>query len=173
MEEQIINKVAKSPLITIDLEDYFEKGDKAVYDIADQLFQGLILREKDFRQHIKEHDWSLYAGKHVAITCSADAIVPTWAYMLVTTCLRPIAREIVFGDSEELDKYLLHKNITNISGPDYQDAKIVIKGCGDLNLSAFAYVEITKILQPFCTSIMYGEPCSTVPVYKRKKLQKK
>ena len=170
MEEQIVNRVAKSSLISLDLEDYYDRSEKVVYDIADQLFQGLILREKDFRQHIKEHDWEVYAGKNVAIICSADAIVPTWAYMLVTVSLKPYAKEIIFGTEQELDKYLISKNIASaIHGPSYEDSKVVIKGCGDLNLSAYAYVEVVKILQPYCKSIMYGEPCSIVPVYKKKK----
>ena len=172
MEEAIVNRVAKSTLVTIDLEDYYPQGEKAVYDIADQLFQGLILREKDFREHIKTHDWSQYQGQYVAVYCSADAIVPTWAYMLLTSRLVPYAKDIVFGDLENLNKQLLLKNINEINADDYVDAKIVIKGCGDLNISAFAYVEITKLLQPSSKSIMYGEPCSMVPVYKQKRLGK-
>lgn len=169
MEEQIVNRVLNSKLTTIDLEEYYQRNDKVVYDIADQLFQGLILREKDFRLHVKEYDWSQFRDKYVAITCSADAIVPTWAYMLVAVNLQPFAKDLVFGTFEELDKYLIQKNIVKIKGEDFEDAKIVIKGCGDLNLSAFAYVEVVKILQPYASSIMYGEPCSTVPVYKKKK----
>lgn len=169
MEEQIINRVVNSKLTTIDLEEYFENDNKVVYDIADQLFQGLILREKDFRQHIKENDWSQFEGKYVAITCSADAIIPTWAYMLVAVNLKPYAKDLVFGNIADLDKYLIQKNIEGINGEEYDNAKVVIKGCGDLNLSAFAYVEVVKKLQPYCSSIMYGEPCSTVPVYKKKK----
>lgn len=168
MEEQIVNRVLNSKLITIDLEEYYEKDDKVVYDITDELFQGLILREKEFRQHIKENDWSRYEGKYVAITCSADAIVPTWAYMILAVNMRPYAKEIVFGNIEELDKYLIQKNIAQIDGKTFENTKVVIKGCGDLNLSAFAYVEVVKLLQPYCSSIMYGEPCSTVPVYKKK-----
>lgn len=171
MEETIVNRVAKSSLITIDLEDYFPQEEKVVYDIADQLFQGLILREKDFRDHVKTHDWSQYQGKYVAVYCSADAIVPTWAYMLLASHLVPYALDIVFGDLEELKKQLILKNLSQIEVKNYEDAKIVIKGCGDLNIGAFAYVEITKMLRPLCSSVMYGEPCSMVPVYKKKRLK--
>ncbi len=169
MENTIVNKVSASKLVTIDLEDFYDRTEKVVYDIADQLFQGLILREKDFRAHIKNHNWNQYRGKNVAITCTAEAIVPTWAYMLVTVNLRPVAKEIVFGTLEELDKELLTRQLKKINGEDYQDSKVVIKGCGDLNIGPFAYVALTNILQPFCSSMMYGEPCSTVPVYKKKK----
>ncbi|MEL7145649.1 MAG: DUF2480 family protein [Bacteroidota bacterium] len=169
MEQAIVNRVANSSLVTIDLEDYYPHGEKIIYDIADQLFQGLILREKDFRDHIKTHDWSQYKDKYVAVYCSADAIVPTWAYMLLTSKLVPDAKDIVFGDLEELNRQLTLKKIRQINAEDYQDAKIVIKGCGDLNIGAYAYLEITKILQPYSKSIMYGEPCSMVPVYKKKR----
>lgn len=172
MEEVIVNRVANSSLVTIDLEEYYPQGEKVVYDIAEQLFQGLILREKDFREHIKTHDWSQYQDKYVAVYCSADAIVPTWAYMLLTSKLVPYAKDIIFGDLENLNKQLLLQNINQINVEDFVDAKIVIKGCGDLNISAFAYVEITKLLQPRSKSIMYGEPCSMVPVYKKKRLGK-
>jgi len=167
--EEIVNKVAKSKLITIDIEDYYNHAEKATYDLADQLFQGLILREKDFRDHVKNHDWEAYEGKNVAITCSADAIVPTWAYMLVSASLSPYAKEMYFGNEEDLDKQLLLANINKINVEEYKDAKIVVKGCGELNIGPYAYVELTKMLQPYCSSIMFGEPCSTVPVYKKRR----
>lgn len=171
MEEQIVNRVANSKLVSLDLEDFFVRDNKMTYDIADQLYKGLILREKDFRQHVKENDWSQYEGKFVAITCTADAIVPTWAYMLVAANITPYASELIFGTAEELDRFLIAQKLRQIDPAKFQDAKVVIKGCGDLDLSAYAYVEAVKILQPVCTSIMYGEPCSTVPVYKKKKPQ--
>ena len=168
MEEAIVNRVANSSLVTIDLEDYYPKGERVVYDIADQLFQGLILREKDFRDHIKTHDWGQYQDQYVAVHCSVDA----WAFMLLASKLAPYAAEVVFGDVKELNKQLILKSIRKIDPSDYEDAKVVIKGCGDLNIGAFAYVEITNLLMPVCKSIMYGEPCSMVPVYKKKRLGK-
>ena len=166
---EIINRVANSPLVTINLEDYYDSAEKVVYDIKDNLFQELILKEMDFRKFVKENDWSVYEGKHVAITCSVDAIVPTWAYMLLTTKLSTHAKSVIFGSLEELEMILFKEAIANIEAEELQDKPVVIKGCGDLPIPTSAYVELTKKLQPFAKSIMYGEPCSTVPIYKKKK----
>ncbi len=169
MENEISNKVAQSGLVTIDLEEYYPAGERFLFDIKDLLFQGLILREKDFREYIKNEDWTKYKDKYVALTCSADAIVPTWAYMLLATQLEPVAKRVVFGDLETLEAILYNEVLSKIDPSDYKDARIVIKGCGNLPVPKAAYVQITSILRPVAKSIMYGEPCSTVPLYKQPK----
>jgi hypothetical protein len=138
-----------------------------VYDIKENLFQGLMLREKDFREFIKAHDWSAYAGKNVAIICSADAIVPTWAYMLLATKLTPYVHLLVFGDLSALEDALFRDALEKVDWTAFQEERVVVKGCGDLPVPVSAYVEITRRLQPIAKSIMYGEPCSTVPLYKK------
>jgi hypothetical protein len=167
MKEEIVNKVAQSGLITIDLETLYPKGERVLFDIKGLLFQELILKEKDFREFIKNEDWSKYKDKYVALICSADAIVPTWAYMLLATHLEPYAKKVVFGDLETLETILYNEIFSKLNIDDYKDARIVIKGCGDLPVPKAAYVEITRLLRPVAKSIMYGEPCSTVPLYKR------
>lgn len=167
MAEEIVNKVAASGLITIDLEEYYPAGDRVAYDIADNLWQGLALKEKDFRAFVKEHDWTQYTGKHVAIFCSADAIVPTWAYMLLASVLQPHAASVVFGSLETLETVLFERALESIKPADFQDARVVIKGCGNLPVPSSAYVALTEKLRPVVRSIMYGEPCSTVPIWKR------
>ena len=169
MENDILNKVAQSGLVTIDLEEYYPAGERFLFDIKDLLFQGLILREKDFREYIKNEDWTKYKDKYVALICSADAIVPTWAYMLLATQLEPVAKRVVFGDLETLEAILYNEVLSKIDPNDYKDARIVIKGCGNLPVPKAAYVQITSILRPVAKSIMYGEPCSTVPLYKQPK----
>lgn len=168
MEEIIVNKVAQSGLITLNLEDYYHKGERVVFDIKDCLFQGLMLREKDFREFVASYDWSQYKDKNVAIVCSADAIVPTWAYMLLANRIQPYANMLVFGNLNELETALYLQALSKIDPVQYQNQRIVIKGCGDLPVPTSAYVELTRILTPHVKSIMYGEPCSTVPIYKRK-----
>ncbi|MEO0331211.1 MAG: DUF2480 family protein [Bacteroidota bacterium] len=168
-DTEIINRVANSPLITFDLEDYYPQGEQVVYDIKDNLFREMILREKDFRTFVKEHDWSQYQGKYVALTCSVDAVVPTWAYMLLAIKLEPYARRVIFGSLETLESILFQEALSRVDLIEFQDAKVVIKGCGNLPVPDFAYVEITRLLRPYVSSIMYGEPCSTVPLYKRPK----
>jgi hypothetical protein len=168
MAEEIINKVAQSGLITVDLEEYYQPGERVLLDIKDKLFQGMILREKDFRDFIKNEDWEKYRDKYVAVTCSADAIVPTWAYMLLSVQLEPVAKKIVFGDLETLETILYHEKLKELDLEKFRDARIVIKGCGNLPVPKSAYVELTRLLRPVAKSIMYGEPCSTVPLYKRK-----
>ena len=166
MSEEIINKVASSGLITIDLEEFYPKGERVLFDLKPLLFHELILKEKDFREFIKEHDWANYKDKMVAITCTADAIVPTWAFMLVSIALEPYAKKIIFGNLETLEAILFNEVLKSINYSDYQDKRIVIKGCGNLPVSTNAYVELVRGLKPFAKSIMYGEPCSTVPLYK-------
>ncbi len=149
IQENIVNKVAQSGLISLDLADFYPVGERLVYDIKINLFHGLILREKDFREFVKGHDWANYQGKHIAITCTADATV-------------------LFGSSETLETYLFLKAAENIDLEKYRDQRVVIKGCGDILVPTSAYVDLTTKLSKVAKSIMYGEPCSTVPIYKRK-----
>lgn len=167
MEKEIINKVAQSGLITIDLETFYPPGERILFDIKNLLFQELILKEKDFREFIKNEDWSKYKDKYVALICSADAIVPIWAYMLLATQLEPFAKKVVFGDLETLETIVYNEIFSKLNINDYKDARVIIKGCGHLPVPKAAYVELTRLLRPVAKSIMYGEPCSTVPLYKR------
>ncbi|MCB9252575.1 MAG: DUF2480 family protein [Flavobacteriales bacterium] len=169
--EPIVNKVAQSGLITFNLENYFDPAKTAVFDLKDCLFMGLILREKDFREFIKSHDWSQYQGMNVAITCSADAIIPTWAYMLVASKLEGIAGFFLFGNEENLQQALYQNALSTINIEDYRDKKVIIKGCSNKPVPTYAYIEISRLLLPVVSSLMYGEPCSTVPVYKKKSLK--
>lgn len=169
METEIVNRVAGSGLVSLDLEAYYNPGERIVYDLKDNLFMGLMLREKEFRAFLKEHDWSRYAGKNVAITCTEDAIVPTWAYMLLTLQLRPYAQTVVFGTLADLDEKLYFDAIAAINPEDYRDARVVVKGCSKVPVPTAAYVELTRVLQPVVQSLLFGEPCSTVPLYKRPK----
>ncbi|MBM3438011.1 MAG: DUF2480 family protein [Bacteroidetes bacterium] len=168
MDEVFVNKVANSGLITLNLEDHFPVGERKFIDIKEVLFMGMVLKEKDFRDWVKNHDWLAYQNAFVAIGCSADAIVPTWAYMLIASKLSGIAREIVFGDLQALEAVLWRNALQTLDVESFRDQKMVIKGCGDLPVTAAAYAEITRLLTPLAKSIMYGEPCSTVPVYKAK-----
>jgi hypothetical protein len=165
--EPIVNRVASSGLITLNLEDYYHKGDREVWDMAEWLFQGLILKEKDFRMGLKEVDWNSYAGKNMAVTCSGDAIIPTWAYMLVVQYLAPVCNKVVIGSMETLEYALFRDALTALDPEDFRDARVVVKGCGDLPVPDSAYGELTSMLVPVVTSLMFGEPCSTVPVYKK------
>ncbi|MFT3826100.1 MAG: DUF2480 family protein [Chitinophagaceae bacterium] len=168
MSDEIINKVAASGLITLNLEDYYPRQEIAVFDLKPHLFRELILKEKDFRAALQQTDWLQYEGKTVAVTCTADAIIPMWAYMLVAVYLEPVAADIIFGDEATARKQIFLKNIDAIDAGEYTDKRLVIKGCGDLPVGEYAYMEITKKLRPVAKSIMYGEPCSTVPIYKKK-----
>lgn len=169
MEQEIINRVASSPLVTLDLEEFYVEGERVLIDIRAQLFQELILREKDFRNFIKTHDWSQYKSKFVAITCTADAIIPNWAYMLITSVLQPHTDRIVFGSLEDLEANIFSEQLRQLDWSKFKDAKVVIKGCSKVNVPASVYVEATRLLMPWASSIMFGEPCSTVPVYKKPK----
>jgi hypothetical protein len=168
--EEILNKVANSGLVTIDLGELYPPGDRVLLDIKDQLFQGLILREKDFREFIKTHDWSQYKDKYVALTCSVDAIIPDWTWMLLASALEPFAKKIIFGTTEVLETVLFEEVLSKFDIEPYRDARVVIKGCGDKPVPKTAYIELTRKLRPVVKSIMYGEPCSTVPVYKQPKI---
>ncbi|WP_439504788.1 DUF2480 family protein [Sediminibacterium sp.] len=166
--EPIINKVAESGIISLDLETFFSKDKIMVFDLKDYLFMGLILKEKDFRAALLTTDWEKYRDCFVAVTCSADAIIPMWANMLVTVYLSPITKGVFFGTEETLKEKLLLDALDSIKGIDYSDQRVVVKGCGEVPVPASAYVKITSILRPYAKSIMYGEPCSTVPLYKKK-----
>lgn len=168
IQDNFVNRVAQSGLISFDLAEFYPTGDRVLYDIKDNLFHGLMLREKDFREFIKTHDWTQYQHKHVAITCSSDAIVPTWAYMLLGNKMAPYATSIVFGNLEVLETVLFGQALANLDIEKYRDERVVIKGCGDIPVPVSAYVELTAKLSNVAKSIMYGEPCSTVPIYKRK-----
>ncbi len=166
--EPLVNRVAKSGLITIDLERYYPKEETAVFDLKDYLFKGLVLREKDFREVVKNHDWSQYRNKVLLVHCSTDAIIPVWAYMLVATAAAPFAIEVFQGTQEEYLKLAFSKKLETINVEEFADKRIVIKGCSNKPVPPSAYAELSRKLQPVVRSIMYGEPCSTVPIFKKK-----
>lgn len=168
MQETIVNKVAESGLLTLDLEIFYPKGEIVVFDLKDYLFMGLILKEKDFRAALLAQDWEIFRDKYVAVTCTADAIIPMWAYMLVSSYLQPLAKDVVAGDEKTLINTLFVKKLAALNAEEYADKRVVVKGCGDLPIPETAYLEVTNKLRPFAKSIMYGEPCSTVPVFKKK-----
>lgn len=167
-KDEIINRVTASSLITFDLEEYYQEGDRVLLDIKDQLYEGLIVKEKEFREFIKNHNWSHYQNKFVAITCSADAIIPTWVYMLVTIALKPFAKAVEFGTLEQLEEKLFDRALSTVRWHEFKDAKVVVKGCSKVNVPTSAYVKVVEALQPLASSLMFGEACSTVPLYKRK-----
>lgn len=170
MEDVLINKVAQSGLITLDLEKYYPDDEIVTFDLKDYLFMELILKEKEYREALKNLNWSIYQNKIVAIGCSTDAIIPLWAYMLAVTYLEPYAKDISYGKGSEVLDRLLLKNIQKIDAKVFEGTRVVVKGCGDKKVPESAYIEITKILQPVVKSIMFGEPCSTVPIYKAPKI---
>ncbi len=165
--ETIINKVSQSGLQTIDLEELYEEAPRVLLDIKEQLYMGLMLKEKEFREYVKTHNWEQYRGCLVAVTCSTDAIVPTWAYMLISNKLSGIAKMHVFGNLEELENMLYRTKIDRMDMEPFRDQRVVVKGCSHKPVPVSAYVYLTEKLTPLVKSIMYGEPCSTVPVYKR------
>jgi hypothetical protein len=168
MDKPLVNRVAQSSLITINLEDFFPKEEIMVFDMKEFLFRELILREKDFREAMSNHDWTQYNNKNLAILCSTDAIIPTWAYQLVTVNAAPYAKMIVHGSKDQLISEIYYRELSNLNLDKFRDQKIVIKGCSDKPVPVSAYVELTRILQPIAHSIMFGEPCSTVPIFKKK-----
>ncbi|MDR0793058.1 MAG: DUF2480 family protein [Chitinophagaceae bacterium] len=168
MEEAIINKVAESGIVTIDLGIFFPKEEILLIDIKDFLFMGLILKEKDFRAALQNKNWEEYRDKYVGIICSADAIIPRWAYMLLACYLKPLAKGYAIGERQAVIDTIFIRKIAAIRPEEYEDKRVVIKGCGKTEAPETAYLEITNLLLPFAKSIMYGEPCSTVPVFKRK-----
>ncbi len=168
MSEPLINKVAQSGIITLDLEVFFPTEEILPLDIKDFLFRGLLLKELEFRANLKNVDWTAFQDKSVAVFCSSDAILPQWAYMLIVVYLQQVTKEIYFGTIAEVEQKLLLQNIQNMNVAQYQDERLIIKGCGTKALGGEAYLEITKKLKPVVKSLMFGEPCSTVPVYKKK-----
>ncbi|SHJ61961.1 DUF2480 family protein [Maribacter aquivivus] len=168
MQDEIVNKVAQSKLITFNLEDYYPKGNRVVLDIKDWLFEGFILKEKEFRAFADAHDWSQYEGAYVAMQCSTDAIVPGWAYLLLSVKLSGIAKKAIQGTLVDLETSIYQSIIDNIDVSEYQDKLIIIKGCSKKPVPANAYLFLAERLKPVAKSIMYGEACSSVPLYKRK-----
>lgn len=168
-EKEIVNKVASSGLMTFDLEKFYVNGPRVLIDLKDQLFQGMILREKDLRDFVKNHDWSFYKDKFVAVTCSEDVVIPTWAYMLITSSLQPFARKIIFGTLADLENKIFSEILSTIDWSTFEGQKVVIKGCSKVAVPLSAYVDVTNYLRPYASSIMFGEPCSTVPVFKKVK----
>ena len=166
--EEIRNKVVESGLITIDLEHYLPSGDIQAFDLKDFLFMEMLLKEKDFRQALETHDWKQYQEKTIAVFCSTDAIIPMWAYMLVVAKLSPCASSIQYGTVDEVFKSTFIKHIQQIDASQFEGKRVFIKGCGEKEIPPYAYMEISSKLIPVVASLMYGEPCSTVPVYKKK-----
>ena len=168
MSDEIVNRVANSALITIDLADYAPSQSIAVLDVKDFLFQEIILKEKEFRANLKEFDFSIFQDKIIAINCSSDAIVPMWAFMLVTSYLKGIASKIHFGKKEDVFQQIFTANIDAIDSAEFKNKKVIVKGCGQIPLSESLYIAITKKLQNTVSSLMFGEACSAVPVLKNK-----
>jgi hypothetical protein len=168
MSEMIVNKVAESGLITLDLQDLLPKEEIHAFDIAPFLFMGQVLKEKDFRKDMQQIDWSEYTGKIVAVFCSADAIIPAWAFMLVASYLQPYVTDVRMGRPADVEQLMLIQSIRELNTSSFHGQRIVVKGCGDKSISANAYLEISSKLRPVVKSLMYGEPCSTVPIYKQK-----
>lgn len=169
MSEEIINRVANSKLKTFDLEEIYPEGKRVLFDIKEWLFEELILKEKDFRNSVKNHDWSQYKNSFVAITCSVDAIIPSWAFMLIASELTQYANKVVVGDLELLETVLYQELIGFLDFSDYQNTPVVIKGCANKPIPATAFSLLIEKLQPIAKSILFGEACSTVPIYKAKK----
>lgn len=168
--QEIVNRVATSGIVSLDLEELYHPGERVTYDIKDNLFQGMILREKDFREFLKAHDWSAYQGKNVSVICSEDAIVPTWAYMLLAIHLESHANAVVFGDMLALESKLFAEAIQLIDPEEYRGKRVVVKGCSKFPVPISAYMDISTLLKPVVQSLMFGEPCSTVPLYKKPRI---
>ncbi|MFY0603912.1 MAG: DUF2480 family protein [Flavobacteriaceae bacterium] len=169
MAEEIINRVANSKLINIDLEELYPEGKRVLFDIKDWLFEGVILKEKDFREHVVNHDWSQYQNQFVALTCSEDAIIPSWAYLLLSAELTAYAKKVVVGNLELLETLIFQEIIATLDIEEFKDKPIIIKGCAEKPIPPSAFAFLIKRIQPIAKTIMYGEACSTVPLYKRRK----
>jgi len=169
MSDEIVNRVANSQLITIDLEDYYPEGKRILFDIKDWLYEGLVLREKEFRQHAKSHDWEHYQNTFVALHCSTDAIIPAWAYMLLSVYLESFANKVVIGNLERLETSIYQDLIRDFDFSLYTDKPIVVKGCTHKFIPDNAYILLINKLKPIAKSLMYGEACSSVPLYKKPK----
>ncbi|MEM9363192.1 MAG: DUF2480 family protein [Bacteroidota bacterium] len=171
MEKEIINRVAQSKLITFDLEELYLPGERIILDISKWLYEGLILREKEFRAQLEDMDWTLYQDKYVALTCSSDAIVPGWAFMLVTSKLVPFAKKVVQGDLEALETSLYQDQLIDYDFSDFKDKPIIIKGCSNKPVPQNAYLMAISKIQEVAKSVMYGEACSAVPLFKKNKVK--
>ena len=168
MEKEIVNRVAQSKLITFDLEELYQEGEREVLDITQWLYEGLILREKEFRKQLEEVEWTAYQDKYVALTCSSDAIVPGWAFMLVTSKLAPFTKKVVQGDLETLETVLYQEQLMDYDFSDFKDKPIIIKGCSNKPVPQNAYLMAISKIQQVAKSVMYGEACSAVPLFKRR-----
>ena len=164
--KEIKNRIGESKLITIDLEDYYPQEKRVVFDIKDWLFHELILKEKDFREHINNHNWSQYQDCFVALSCSVDAVIPSWAYLLITTKLAPFSKKIIVGDLATLETIIYQDIVSKLSIEKYKDKPIIIKGCANKPIPETAYIQLITKLLPVAKTIMYGEACSTVPLFK-------
>jgi len=173
MEKPLVNRVANSGLITLNLEDHFPKEEICQFDLKDYLYMELILKEKDFRMALKEHNWEQYKGKNLCVFCSADAIIPVWAYMLVATYATPHVNQVIQGNKDVFLTTHYKNALAEIDVESFKGKRIVIKGCSTKPVPASAYTELARLLQPYAQSIMYGEPCSTVPIFKRPRILKK
>ena len=169
MAEEIINRVANSKLVTIDLEDYYPEGNRVLIDIKDWLFEEIILKEKDFRAFVSAHDWRQYNNTFVALTCSSDAIIPSWAYLLIATKLSPFAKKVVVGSLETLESVIYVEIINQLNVNDFRDKPLILKGCSNKPIPASAYTLLIQKIQPIAKTIFFGEACSTVPLYKASK----
>ena len=169
MDEKIVNRVVTSKLITIDLEDFYPEGERIIFDISKWLFEGLILKEKDFRKSVEQYNWAQYKNKYVALTCLTDAIIPSWAYLLITTRLSPFAKKTVVGNLELLETIIFQEIISNLELDNFKDKPIIIKGCSNKPIPDTASSLLIQKLLPVVKTIMFGEACSTVPLFKRKK----
>ncbi len=168
MPDEIINRVANSKLVTLNLEDYYPEGKRVMFDIKDWLFQGFVLREKDFRTQVSEFDWPQYKDNYVALTCSSDAIIPAWAFMLLSIHLEPFAKKVLVGNLETLETSIYQDVLNDLDVSSYANKPIIIKGCAKKPVPQNAYIMLSNKLKPFAKSIMYGESCSSVPLYKKK-----
>lgn len=168
MPDEIINRVASSKLVTFDLEDYYPKGNRVVFDIKEWLYEGFVLREKDFRDQVNSFDWSQFQDQYVALTCSSDAIIPGWAYMLISIYLEPYAKKVVIGDLERLESAIYQDIINTLDVSAYEGKPVIIKGCSNKPVPQNAYIMLASKLKSSAKSIMYGEACSSVPLFKRK-----
>lgn len=168
MSEEIVNKVSNSKLVTIDLEDYYPEGERLAFDISPWLAQGLILKEKDFRHEVEQHNWGQYKGKYIALFCQTEAIIPSWAYMLVATKMAPFAKKTVVGNLELLEAQIFQELIAELDTANFKDKPVIIKGCSNKPIPDTAAVLLIEKLLPVAKSLMFGEACSTVPLYKRK-----
>lgn len=169
MEEEIINRVAQSQLVTFDLEDYYPKGERKVLDVSEWLYEGIILREKEFRAHVDAHDWSNYQDAYVALHCSSDAIIPGWAFMLVASRLAPYVKRVVVGNLVDLETSLFQTILENLDVSEFSNKPVIIKGCSRKPVPENAYIMAMVKIQEVAKSVMYGEACSSVPLFKKKK----